>query len=122
MLMILPRWPVSAWLAIMWRPAAWLRKKTDLRLVSTTASQSSFREINRIGPADDPRIVDEDVQPPSSSTAWATTSPTGAMEDKSAPMIAARRPRSRTMPAVCAAVRPTSATSAPACASATAIP
>jgi hypothetical protein len=47
----------------MWRAAAWQRKNTDLRLVSTTASQSGLGEVEAVAAADDAGIVDEDVEP-----------------------------------------------------------
>src|SRR5690606_27774474 len=118
MLMILPR-PR----AMKWRPAACDMKKADLMLTFITSSQSfslkSTASARRIRPA----LLTRMSSPPSSASVCSTSRPTGSMLIRLASRLRKRRPSARTFsPVSAASTMPAAAMSAPASASATAMP
>ncbi len=80
----------------MWRPAAWHRKKTDFRLVSITASQSSSVKSTESARRMMPALLTRMSSRPSFSSVSSTRRWTGSMVERSAETISARRPRART--------------------------
>src|SRR5690606_4018400 len=118
MLMILP----PPW-AMKWRPAACDRKKADLMLTFITSSQScslkSTASARRIRPA----LLTRMSSLPSCDTVSSTSRPTGSIETRLASRLRKRRPSARTFsPVSAASVMPAAAMSAPAAASARAMP
>ena len=104
-------------------PAAWLMKKADLMLTFITSSQSfslkSTASARRIRPA----LLTRMSSRPRPSMVSATTRATGSTLIRLASMLTKRRPSARTFSAVSSAgTMPAPAISAPAAASATAIP
>jgi hypothetical protein len=73
----------------MCRPAAWHRKKTDLRLVSITASQSSSLKSTASARRTIPALFTRMSIPPSSARVCSTTPWTGATVERSAVTSAA---------------------------------
>ncbi len=123
MLTILPRSPPCDAQPVMWRAAAWHRKNSVFRLVSITASQSSSEKSSASSRRIIPALLTRISRRPSLPTTVSTTSVTGSIEDRSAETSSQRRPSARTCSAVpSAGLRPTAAISAPACASAMAMP
>jgi len=117
--MILP----PRWSAIIRFTAAWLRKNSTFRLTFMTSSQScsvkSTASARRMMPA----LFTRMSTGPRAAVASSRTRSTGSIEVRSAWMETALRPLASTLPTVSSeARRATEATSAPAAASARAMP